>query len=544
MNGRGLLAIGVLAAWGAGIAAFVQRESSRTPREKLAEAASRIAPGATYFAVEHEGRHIGFASNTIDTIPGGLQVTDYLVGDLALGGALQRVTAQSVVKLSRGLALRDFSITFGADSQAVRATGRTVGDTLLEYVVQAPGAGADTNRVRLTGPLLLPTLVPIAVALGEPPKVGHTYTLQTFDPMTMTTRTLPVSIRAESLFVLVDSAAFDPNSRRWLGAHADSVRGFHLTSTNGGAFDTWVDEQGRMITLRAPAGLSMRRTAYEVAFENWRTASPLSARRSAAAAPDGDLWRSTAISADVLGAWSARDTLRLRIAGVDLSRLSIEGGSQRVTGDTVTIVRDGALVLRPSFSLPPDESTRARYARELRTEPLLEVEHPAIVALAKRLRMRESMPDVVVQRLMTWVHDSLAKEPSVTLPSAVATLRSRRGDCNEHAQLFVALARAAGIPARTVSGVVAIDGKFYYHAWAEVMLQRWVGVDPTLGQFPTDATHLRLLTGGLAAQVELARVIGRLDLSFIGGGDGAGTSRPATGSTSPSSRQAPGASPR
>jgi len=219
-------------------------------------------------------------------------------------------------------------------------------------------------------------------------------------------------------------------------------------------------------------------------------------------------------------------------------------GVKRYTGDTVTIVRDGALVLRPSFSLPPDESTRARYARELRTEPLLEVEHPAIVALAKRLRMRESMPDVVVQRLMTWVHDSLAKEPSVTLPSAVATLRSRRGDCNEHAQLFVALARAAGLPARTVSGVVAIDGKFYYHAWAEVMLQRWVGVDPTLGQFPTDATHLRLLTGGLAAQAELARVIGRLDLSVVGPQAGDGSANRANATTPSKSRQAPGASPR
>jgi hypothetical protein len=81
----------------------------------------------------------------------------------------------------------------------------------------------------------------------------------------------------------------------------------------------------------------------------------------------------------------------------------------------------------------------------------------------------------LVTQCLTWVHDSLAKEPSVTLPSAVATLRSRAGDCNEHAQLFVALARAVGIPARTISGVVAIDGKFYYHAWAEVMLQRWVG---------------------------------------------------------------------
>lgn len=138
MNPRGAWAIGILAAWGVGIAAFAQRELSRSPREKLAEAAARVAPGATYFAVERDGRHVGFASSTIDTIPAGLQVTDYLVADLPIRGALQRTTAQSVVRLSRGLALRDFAVSLGSDSLAVRMTGRTLGDTLLEYVVDAP----------------------------------------------------------------------------------------------------------------------------------------------------------------------------------------------------------------------------------------------------------------------------------------------------------------------------------------------------------------------------------------------------------------------
>lgn len=537
MNARGLMAIGILAAWGAGIAAFVQRERSRSPREKLAEVAARVAPGATYFAVEREGAHIGFASNTIDTIPGGLQVTDYLVADLGVGGTVQRATAQSVVRLSRGLALRDFTMTFGSDSQSVRATGRTVGDSILEYVVQAAGTTSDTNRVRLTGPLLLPTLVPLVVALGEPPKVGRQYTIQTFDPTTMSARAMPVSIRAESLFVLLDSAAFDPNTRRWLGAHADTVRGFRVSADDGGAFDTWIDEMGRMITMRAPAGLSMRRTAYEMAFENWRNASPLRTRR---ANPADDLWNVTAISAGVVDRGPSLDSLRLLVRGIDLARLPVHGGSQTVHGDTVMIVRDTPLTLRPSFPLPPSAATRQRLARELRTEPLLEVEHPAIVALAKRLRSRDAMADAVTQRIMTWVHDSLAKEPSVTLPSAVATLRSRRGDCNEHAQLFVALARAAGIPARTISGVVAIDGKFYYHAWAEVMLQRWVGVDPTLGQFPTDASHLRLLAGGLSVQTELARVIGRLDLTVLTHS----ASNGASDATSHAALRAPVASPR
>lgn len=510
MNARGLWAIGILAAWGVGIAAFAQRELSRSPREKLAEAAARVAPGATYFAVERDGRHIGFASSTIDTIPAGLQVTDYLVADLPLRGALQRTTAQSVVRLSRGLALRDFAVTFGSDSLAVRMTGRTVGDTLLEYVVDAPGASRDTSRVQLTAPLLLPTLVPLAVALGAPPEAGDRHSVQTFDPTTMGPRALPVAVRAESVFVVVDSAAFDSNTRRWLGAHADTVRGFHLVATDSSAFDTWVDELGRMIAVKAPGGLTMRRTAYEVAFENWRTASPLRTR-----ARRDELTVVAALESGRRVGEPAIDTLRVRLRGLGPSRLAAHGGSQAVNGDTVTVIRDDTRALLPSFPLPPSVAARARFARELRPEPMLEVEHPAIVALAKRLRKRDSQPDVVARRIMAWVHESLAKEPAVAVPSAVGTLRSRHGDAAEHAQLFVALARAAGIPARTVSGLVVTGDAHYHHAWAEVMLQHWVGVDPTFGQFPADASHLRLMIGALPLQDELARLAGRLHVDVL-----------------------------
>lgn len=278
MNARARLAIGILAAWGAGIGAFAYRELARTPRERLAAAAARIAPGATYFAVERDGRHVGFASSTIDTVPGGLQVTDFLVADLPLRGALQRATAQSLVHLSRALALRDFTILVGSDSLVLRADGRLSGDTALSYVVQAPATPADTTRRQLAGPLLLPTIVPLAIMLGDEPEVGRESVIDTFDPVTMSVRALPVSIRAESLFVLVDSAAFDAGSRRWSGVHSDTVRGFHLTATNGDAFDAWVDATGRMIAVRAPGGLTLKRTAYELAFENWRNASPLRTR--------------------------------------------------------------------------------------------------------------------------------------------------------------------------------------------------------------------------------------------------------------------------
>jgi transglutaminase-like putative cysteine protease len=73
------------------------------------------------------------------------------------------------------------------------------------------------------------------------------------------------------------------------------------------------------------------------------------------------------------------------------------------------------------------------------------------------------------------------------VPVAAEVLRRMSGDCNEHTALYVALARAAGIPSRVALGLVYEDGFFCYHAWPEIYAGRWIAVDPTLGQFPADA---------------------------------------------------------
>jgi transglutaminase-like putative cysteine protease len=96
----------------------------------------------------------------------------------------------------------------------------------------------------------------------------------------------------------------------------------------------------------------------------------------------------------------------------------------------------------------------------------------------------------------------------------VRALEARAGDCNELTVLFVALARAAGRPARPVAGLLRRDGRFYYHAWAEVYLGDWVPVDPMFGQLPADAGRLRLAEG-LARRVDLLRRIGNLTLETL-----------------------------
>jgi hypothetical protein len=115
-----------------------------------------------------------------------------------------------------------------------------------------------------------------------------------------------------------------------------------------------------------------------------------------------------------------------------------------------------------------------------------------------------------------WVHDKLDQTNVVGLPSAIEILRNRRGDCNEHATLAVALLRTAGIPARIVIGIALLDGRFYYHAWLEYWDGRWVTADPTWGQHPADIGHLRFVTGGLGRQIDILRLIGSLRVSTAG----------------------------
>src|SRR6185503_1442450 len=95
-------------------------------------------------------------------------------------------------------------------------------------------------------------------------------------------------------------------------------------------------------------------------------------------------------------------------------------------------------------------------------------------------RTRERNPARAAEMLTHWVHQSVRRTVGPgQFPSAHHVLETRRGDCNEATTLYVALARAAGLPARSVAGLIYLNGRFYYHAWAEVFLGEWVALDPT-----------------------------------------------------------------
>jgi transglutaminase-like putative cysteine protease len=505
MRRRAVVGVAIIAAWLAGIALLVRREYFRPQVERLAEAAMRVSPGAVYYGVMQGTQQIGFASSTIDTALSSITVSDYFVADVPIGGKPRRATARTNVTLSRALRLKDFNLALTTESGPVRADGTIEGDSVLLLKIASGSDTGRTTRISLSGPILLPTLLPLAVALGEKPSVGKRYTLPVFDPATMAPRNVELEVRAESLFVLDDSAALDSTTRRWRGIRPDTIHAWQVASQSNGGFSGWIDEQGRIVET-TQLGLVLRRLPYEVAFENWRADSGRTV-----VTDDRDILETTAIAANKK-IDKRVESLTARLSGAELSGFDLNGERQRFSNGTLAITQIPAAAFRASYLLSQRTPVDAKYTSP---EALIQSDDPDIRRLAVRIQGSRRDPRQVAERLTTWVHDSIRERITFGIPSALEVLHTRAGDCNEHTQLYVALARAVGLPARVAAGLAYVDGKFYYHAWSEVYLGDWVGVDPTFGQFPADAAHLRFVIGGLGRQTELLRLMGKLKIDVL-----------------------------
>ena len=97
---------------------------------------------------------------------------------------------------------------------------------------------------------------------------------------------------------------------------------------------------------------------------------------------------------------------------------------------------------------------------------------------------------------------AIAYRPGVTTAhtTAAEALALGEGVCQDHAHALIAIARAAGMPARYVSGYLfaTADGVPHEaaHAWAEIHVAGlgWVGFDPA-NQCCPDARYIRLGSG-------------------------------------------------
>ncbi len=117
---------------------------------------------------------------------------------------------------------------------------------------------------------------------------------------------------------------------------------------------------------------------------------------------------------------------------------------------------------------------------------------PEVEAMAKKQLPSSGSFCDSIKGLCSHIYETFTYMPGVTdIRTPLSdVLRKRQGVCQDFAHLMIALLRAAGLPARYVSGYIETDsvrgtsglvGATASHAWVEVYMPSgvWVGIDPT-----------------------------------------------------------------
>lgn len=160
-------------------------------------------------------------------------------------------------------------------------------------------------------------------------------------------------------------------------------------------------------------------------------------------------------------------------------------------------IRIGPAQMNRSLTMPESLPT----AEDTQANAWLQSDTPAIRDLALKTAGTLRGADARMRALQDFVRDYISeKNLSVGYATALETLKSREGDCTEHAVLLAALARALGIPARIEVGLAYVpqfagtSQSFVPHMWVQAWTDdRWRSYDAALGAF--DAGHIALGVG-------------------------------------------------
>ena len=327
-------------------------------------------------------------------------------------------------------------------------------------------------------------------------KVGDRFEMRLLDLRARKARIIPVEVVARE--------AIEDESR----SRGDAAEGEASADAAGGAPDAprttvcfkvvetdpetgsrstmWIDDDGAFVRLATDGGQSYRRVRREQA--ETAPVRPAESRITAPAYPVLE----RIMSADRL-------LLDLHLQG-DAERALPEFPDSpwsRVVGRRGSDEEGWVIEMELTRHDAPEQDATlplaevAPFERELESTVLMPCHHDDVQAVAREVVGDTTSAREAAHRLARWVYENLEKSsPPVGQASALEILESRQGDCSEHALLFVALCRAAGIPARQCSGYVCVGSDWGAHAWAEIWTGTWIGADPTTGEIGCGARYV------------------------------------------------------
>lgn len=266
----------------------------------------------------------------------------------------------------------------------------------------------------------------------------------------------------------------------------------------------WVDDDGRLLKGLMPLGITVVRSDKQEVARETVGARDLPEMMALAAVPvEGSIPEGPDLN-----------VVRLRVEGAVKWTIPNDGFRQKVSGTEITLTRER--LPQATYALP---SKDPRMEEHLSATRFIRSDDPLVMQKAREIVGEEKDPVAAARLINTWVYSHLKKVPTPSVPDAVIILQSAQGDCNEHAVLAAALARAVGLPARIAVGLVYSGDGFYYHAWVTYWSgTTWFTADPLMNRLPVTPSYVTLLYGDVDKHVNVISFLGRLKITILGTG--------------------------
>ena len=436
----------------------------------------------TWMSISQHGQKIGYSHRQFSRSKEGFRVVEFVSMRINMMGMIQDLRYRTEGLFQEDLTFSSFNFDLQSNLFQFKARGISDGKTLI-LMAGPPGS---ERRVQL--PLEPETFLPVGlleILNTQNLKPGFRRTLQVFDPATQASRPLKIAILDEEAISV-------------LGRQENAMK--ISLDFMGAPQYAWVGKDGAVLKEEGLLEIRLEQVTREEAL----------ARLPGSAGADLGEIASIPVH-KTLNELHQLMELRVRLDHIETEGLFLDGGRQSYRDKVLTIRKES---FRRSKSLETEKRIFDEGKTYLESTPFIQADHPEILSKSKEIVSDHDSLRVKANKLVSWVNQNIQKRPVLSVPNALETLQRRLGDCNEHAVLLAALARAAGIPAQVEAGLVYQEGRFYYHAWNILYLGNWMTADAVMNQCPADVTHIRLVRG-MERQVDLMGVIGRVRLEIL-----------------------------
>jgi transglutaminase-like putative cysteine protease len=444
--------------------------------------------GERWFGIYFNGERTGFVRTNTREVPAGYLVeSDSSVKMAGMGFSREASVRESYI-VNRDLSLRSLDVFQTIDGSPMRLTGE-VSNTTIRVTIESGGSKTTKNLAR-KGPVFPPAVLNLLPLFRGTP-AGKKLRVSVLDVEA-------VSVKAVNFTVV--------GSEMVQGAPALHLRNDLYPFVGN---DIWIDASGNTLKESVRDGWIETRAEEEQDARRYLADTAVSKK-------DMILDFSLVPLDRQIDKPAALKRMELELSGfpenIPLVTSPVQQ-AERTGGSKLTVIVDNTLLPATSGREPGQEPDMRKFLEA--TGRILSTD-PGIIRRSQEILGNTANDRAAVEKLVNWVA-AYVEDTITDSQTPLETLEKKTGNCQSHARLYVSLARSAGIPTRFVSGIVYAEGKgFLYHSWAESYVGFWLPVDPTFGEVPANATHIKLSEGDSPDDMApLAGIIGKIKAHII-----------------------------